>query len=102
MKNSEISYRQTTKTESNEQLLLLRIAFLDVGQADTIVITCPDTHEAIVVDCVDADAVLDYLEAEHITYLRGVIILIYMPIIIVESLHSSAIIIMCRAYKSAR
>ncbi len=74
MKNSEISYRQTTKTESNEQLLPLRIAFLDVGQADTIVITCPDTHEAIVVDCVDADAVLDYLEAEHITYLRGVII----------------------------
>lgn len=74
MKNSEISYRQTIKTESEEQLRPLRIAFLDVGQADTIVITCPDTHEAIVVDCVDADAVLDYLRAERITYLRGIII----------------------------
>lgn len=74
MKNSEVYYMQMIKTESHEKPPIIRIAFLDVGQADTIVISCPDTHEAVVVDCVDADAVLDYLEAEHIMYLRGVII----------------------------
>lgn len=65
---------QMTKTEYDEKPPLIRIAFLDVGQADTIVVSCPDTQEAIVVDCADADAVLDYLQAEHILYLRGIII----------------------------
>ena len=41
--------------ESDEILPIVKIAFLDVGQADTIVITCPETQEAIVVDCVNAD-----------------------------------------------
>lgn len=52
----------------------IKIAFLDVGQADTMIISCPDTQEAIVVDCVNAKAVRDYLTREHITQLRGIII----------------------------
>jgi len=63
-----------TETESFEPLSSIRIAFFDVGQADTIVITSPETHEAIVVDCVNPKAVLDYLEREEIIYLRGIII----------------------------
>jgi len=62
------------EAELGEKVPIIKIAFLDVGQADTIVISCPDTHEAAVVDCVDADAVLDYLKAEQITCLRGVVI----------------------------
>ena len=62
------------KTESDEKLPSIKIAFLDVGQADTIVISCADTHEAIVVDCVNAKAVRDYLIREQITQLRGIII----------------------------
>jgi hypothetical protein len=54
--------------------LNIKIAFLDVGQGDTAVVSCPDTREAIVVDCINADAVLDYLKQEQIRYLRGVII----------------------------
>lgn len=53
---------------------LIKIAFLDVGQGDTIVISCPDTREAIVVDCVDASAVLAYLCQENIRRLCAVII----------------------------
>lgn len=52
----------------------IRVAILDVGQGDTIVVSSPDTHEAIVVDCINADAVIDYLEQEQIMHLRGVII----------------------------
>jgi beta-lactamase superfamily II metal-dependent hydrolase len=52
----------------------IRIAFLDVGQGDTIVISSPETGEAIVVDCIDANAVLEYLEQEEIKYLRGIVI----------------------------
>ena len=63
-----------TETESFEPLSSIRIAFFDLGQADTIVITSPETHEAIVVDCVNPKAVLDYLEREEIIYLRGIII----------------------------
>ncbi len=62
------------KTESDEGPSCIKIAFLDVGQADTIVISCPDTQEAIVVDCVNAKAVLNYLSREQIKYLRGIII----------------------------
>ncbi len=53
---------------------VIKIAFLDVGQGDTMIISCPDTHEAIVVDCVDDYAVLEYFEKEQIRNLRGVII----------------------------
>lgn len=63
-----------TKTESDKIIPNIKIAFLDVGQADTIVISCPDTHEAVIVDCVNAKAVRDYLAEEQITYLRGIII----------------------------
>ena len=61
-----------TETEFSESLTV-RIAFLDVGQADTIVVTSPQTHEAIVLDCVNPKAVLDYLKQEEILYLRGII-----------------------------
>ena len=60
MKNLQISSTKTQATESDEKPSIIKIAFLDVGQADTIVISCPETQEAIVVDCVDAKAVLDY------------------------------------------
>jgi len=45
-----------------------------VGQGDTIVISSSETREAIVVDCIDADAVLDSLKQEKIVYLRGIFI----------------------------
>jgi len=54
---------------------VVRLAFIDVGQGDTIVITVPKTHEAVIVDCVDADAVISYLETYRIRYIRGIIIL---------------------------
>src|SRR5258708_12288899 len=62
------------RTELDEKPPGIKIAFLDVGQADTIVISSPDTQEAIVVDCVDPKAVLNYLTKEQIKYLRGIII----------------------------
>lgn len=52
----------------------VNIAFLDVGQGDTIVITCEVTKEAIVVDCVDAHIVIDYLREQGIRHLRGVVV----------------------------
>src|SRR5438876_10672386 len=60
--------------ELSKKPLNIKIALLDVGQGDTIVVSCPETHEAIVVDCVNADAVLEYLEQEQIKYFRGIII----------------------------
>jgi len=74
LKASQISYKEDEKTELDEKPLSIKIAFLDVGQADTIVISCSETHEAIVVDCVNARAVLTYLAREQIKYLRGIII----------------------------
>ncbi len=62
-----------TEKEFSE-LPSVRIAFLDVGQADTIIVTSPETHEAIVLDCVNPKAVLDYLKREEIRYLRGIIV----------------------------
>lgn len=62
-----------TETEFSEPSSV-RIAFLDVGQADTIVVTSPETREAIVLDCVNPKAVLDYLKQEEILYLRGIIV----------------------------
>ncbi len=61
-------------TKCNINSSVIKIAFLDVGQGDTIVVSCSETHEAFVVDCIDADAVLEYLQQEQILYLRGVII----------------------------
>jgi beta-lactamase superfamily II metal-dependent hydrolase len=60
--------------EANTSSLVVRVAFLDVGQGDTIVISCAETHEAYVVDCINADAVLDYLQQEQVQFLRNVII----------------------------
>jgi competence protein ComEC len=62
------------KIESDKSTPNIQIAFLDVGQADTIVVSCPDTQEAIIVDCVNAKAVQDYLTREQIIHLRGIII----------------------------
>lgn len=61
-------------TESDASSLTIKVAFLDVGQGDTIVISCPETREAFVVDCIDADAVLDYLQQEQIQFLRSIIV----------------------------
>lgn len=62
------------KIEFNTKPPVVRIAFIDVGQGDSIVISSPETHEAIIVDCVDANSVIKYLITEQIIYLRGVII----------------------------
>jgi beta-lactamase superfamily II metal-dependent hydrolase len=61
-------------TEVTTNLPVIKVAFLDVGQGDTIVISCSETHEAFVVDCIDAGAVLEYLRQEQIRYFRGVIV----------------------------
>lgn len=74
MQNYQTSSMKMIETESSEPPSSVRIAFLDVGQADTIVITSPETHEAIVLDCVNPKAVLDYLKQERILYLRGIIV----------------------------
>src|ERR1017187_5339503 len=52
----------------------IRIAFLDVGQGDTIVISLPEQREAVVVDCIDADAVLQYLKHEKIVTVRALVL----------------------------
>ena len=72
MPNSLLS--SSDRPESSERHPDIKIAFLDVGQGDTIIITCPQTQEAIVVDCIDARAVKNYLVEEHITHLSGIII----------------------------
>lgn len=53
---------------------VVRVAFLDVGQGDTNVISLPETSEAVIVDCADAHAVMSYLEYAGIQYLRGLLI----------------------------
>ncbi len=74
MKDSPISYTKTTETRLGKLPPAIKMAFLDVGQGDTIVVSSPDTGEAVVVDCIDADAVLEYLKQEKITYLRGIVV----------------------------
>ncbi|MHB8599398.1 MAG: ComEC/Rec2 family competence protein [Ktedonobacteraceae bacterium] len=69
----QTSSMKMTETEFSEPSSV-RIAFLDVGQADTIVVTSPQTREAVVLDCVNPKAVLDYLKQEEILYLRGIIV----------------------------
>ena len=51
-----------------------RIAFLDVGQGATTVVSIPMTGEAVVVDCFDAANTLDYLKSQGVRHLRGLII----------------------------
>ncbi|MGB8344462.1 MAG: MBL fold metallo-hydrolase, partial [Ktedonobacteraceae bacterium] len=74
MKDLPVSSPDIVQIGSDNQTLTVKIAFLDVGQGDTIVISSPTTKEAIVVDCIDADSVLDYLEQEKIIHLRGIVI----------------------------
>lgn len=54
--------------------LTVRIAFLDVGQGDTIVVSTPTTGEAVVVDCIEPFSVIEYVRAQNIKHLRGLII----------------------------
>ncbi len=74
MTNYSSDYVETKQIEFDKTPPIIKVAFLDVGQGDTIVVSCPTTSEAIVVDCTDANSVLDYLEQEQIAYLRTVII----------------------------
>lgn len=53
---------------------VVKVAFLDVGQGDTIVVSLPETKEAVIVDCVDANIVINYLEHENIQHLRGLLV----------------------------
>ena len=52
----------------------VRIAFLDVGQGDTIIVSLPEQREAVVVDCIAAGAVLEYLKHENISTVRALIL----------------------------
>ncbi len=52
----------------------IRIAFLDVGQADTVVVSLPEQREAVVVDCVSADTVFEYLKHENIATVRALVL----------------------------
>jgi beta-lactamase superfamily II metal-dependent hydrolase len=52
----------------------VRIAFLDVGQGDSIVVSIPETKEAVIIDCPEADTVFDYLLSEGIRHIRGLLI----------------------------
>lgn len=72
MPNSQLLYSDETK--ASDWYPGIKIAFLDVGQGDTVVVSCPETQEAIVVDCINAKAVKDYLIQEHITHLSGIIV----------------------------
>lgn len=53
---------------------IVRIAFLDVGQGDSIVVSIPETKEAVVIDCPEADVVFEYLKSQEIQHVRGLII----------------------------
>lgn len=52
----------------------VRVAFLDVGQGDTIIASVPEKHEAVIVDCLDAEAAISYVERNDIQYIRSLII----------------------------
>lgn len=52
---------------------IVRIAFLDVGQGDTMIVSIPETGEAVIVDCVEPDIVFAYLQEQKITSVRGLI-----------------------------
>jgi beta-lactamase superfamily II metal-dependent hydrolase len=52
----------------------LQVAFLNVGQGDTIVVYDLENHEAVVIDCVNFLSVLDFLKSNHINRLRALVI----------------------------
>jgi hypothetical protein len=53
---------------------VVELAVLDVGQGDTMVVSVPSTREAVVIDCVDVDAVFAYLQDRRIAHLRGLVL----------------------------
>jgi competence protein ComEC len=53
---------------------LVRLAVLDVGQGDTIVLTHPASGEAIVIDCVDEFGVMDYLKSQKVREIKALIL----------------------------
>jgi len=52
----------------------VKVAFLDVGQGDSIVVTVPHTEEAVIIDCPEADTVIEYLRNEPVRFIRALII----------------------------
>lgn len=50
----------------------IRIAFLDVGQADSTVVTLPDESSAVVIDCPPREVTIDYLQQQAVTKLTHV------------------------------
>lgn len=52
----------------------VRVAFLDVGQGDSIVVTVPATGEAVIIDCPEADTVIEYLRFAEVRSIRALII----------------------------
>jgi competence protein ComEC len=52
----------------------LRLAFLNIGQGDTIIIYDPDSKEAVVVDCVNFLSVFEFFEAKGLNRLRALIL----------------------------
>ena len=50
----------------------ITVAFLDVGQGDSAVITLPDQSSAIVVDCFRDSVTIDYLEEKSVNTLSYV------------------------------
>ncbi len=74
MQNSQHYSIDEKQAGFSQKFPTLKIAFLNVGQGDATVISCPDTHEAVVVDCLDFRAVLSYLREEEITDLSAIVI----------------------------
>lgn len=54
--------------------LTIRLAVLDVGQGDTIIVSVPETGEAVIIDCADSEAVFHYLKREGISAIHGLLI----------------------------
>ena len=52
----------------------VRLAVLDVGQGDTLVVSHPESGEAVVIDCISAPAVFDYFKSQEIRRVRALII----------------------------
>ncbi len=52
----------------------IQVAFLNVGQGDTIIVFDPDFNEAIVVDCLETIPVFDFLDEFKIKRIRALII----------------------------
>ncbi len=59
---------------ANENYPPVEVAFIDVGQGDTIVVSIPETRQAVVIDCVDAVAVFDYLRDRGVQHVCALLI----------------------------